>query len=112
VSDSTQDQARNFMWQELDRVRVKGKALAVAIYSPVGRQHADMSYKKEELVIWEQFLDAYRAQDWAQCNKYLMDLQRTAAPSVLYDLYAVRLQTRQSQTFDLAWDDVVNFDVK
>lgn len=112
VSDSTQDQARNFMWQELDRVRVKGKALAVAIYSPVRRQHADMSYKKEELVIWEQFLVAYRAQDWAQCNKYLMGLQQTAAPSVLYDLYAVRLQTRQSQAFDLAWDDVVNFDVK
>ncbi|HRL99187.1 MAG TPA: adenylate/guanylate cyclase domain-containing protein, partial [Acidovorax sp.] len=40
ASASTQAQAPRFAWQELDRVRVKGKAQAVAIFSPVALQDA------------------------------------------------------------------------
>ena len=36
ASESTRAQAQGFAWQELDRVRVKGKEQAVAIYRPVG----------------------------------------------------------------------------
>ena len=34
ASESTQSMAPGFVWQELDRVRVKGKAQAVNIYTP------------------------------------------------------------------------------
>ena len=40
ASESTQSMAPGFVWLELDRVRVKGKAQAVAIYSPVATLHA------------------------------------------------------------------------
>ncbi|MBV7457061.1 adenylate/guanylate cyclase domain-containing protein [Acidovorax sp. sif1233] len=112
ASESTQAQAPGFVWQELDRVRVKGKAQAVAIYSPVAALHATMPQKAEELSIWKHFLDAYRAQDWAQCDKLLVSLQQTTVPSAIYDMYASRVQTLQGQLFDPEWDDATNFDTK
>jgi adenylate cyclase len=112
VSESTRAQAPSFIWQELDRVRVKGRAQAVAIYSPVAAQHTALSQTAEELSVWTHFLEAYRAQDWAQCGKLLVKLQQTAAPSALHELYATRLQTLQGQSFDPAWDGATNFDTK
>lgn len=35
MSESTHTQAQGFVWQELDRVCVKGKEQAVAIYRPI-----------------------------------------------------------------------------
>ena len=112
VSESTHTQAPDFIWQELDLVRVKGKAQAVAIYSPVAVLQTGMPYKVEELSIWKHFLDAYRAQDWAQCGKLLVNLQQTTAPSALYELYAARVQTLQGQAVDPEWDGATNFDTK
>ena len=112
VSETTQAQAPQFTWQELDRVRVKGKAQAVAIYSPLAELNAIAPQKAEEISIWQHFLGAYRAQDWAQCGKLLMNLKQTAAPSALYDLYATRVQALQGQAFDPEWDGATNFDTK
>ena len=55
VSESTRKLAPEFAWQELDRVRVKGKEQAVAIFwpvAPVQRLNDDVS---AELKTWEQF---------------------------------------------------------
>ncbi|MBD9393015.1 CHASE2 domain-containing protein [Acidovorax sp. ACV01] len=112
VSETTQAQAPQFTWQELDRVRVKGKAQAVAIYSPLAELNVIAPQKAEEISIWQHFLGAYRAQDWAQCGKLLMNLKQTAAPSALYDLYATRVQALQGQASDPEWDGATNFDTK
>ncbi|KRD46174.1 guanylate cyclase [Acidovorax sp. Root275] len=112
VSETTQAQAPQFTWQELDRVRVKGKAQAVAIYSPLAELNAITPQKAEEISIWQHFLETYRAQDWAQCGKLLMNLKQTAAPSALYDLYATRVQALQGQASDPEWDGATNFDTK
>lgn len=116
VSETTQAQAANFVWQELDRVRVKGKAQAVAIYSPVANPGVALPpHKAEELSIWKRFLTAYRSQDWAECEKLLGNLQQTAAaitPSTLHELYAARVQTLQRQPFDPEWDGATSFDTK
>ena len=112
VSESTRVQAPDFMWQELDRVRVKGKAQVVAIYSPVAALLATGPHKREELSVWTHFMEAYRAQDWPECCKLLKQLHQTAAPFALYELYAARLQTFQGQAFDPGWDGATNFDTK
>ncbi len=112
VSETTQAQAPNFIWQELDRVRVKGKAQAVAIYSPVATLQAGMPHKAEELTTWKHLLDAYRAQDWARCSTLLLNLREIAAPCALYELYADRVQTLQAQSLAPGWDGATNFDTK
>ena len=112
VSETTQAQAPQFAWQELDRVRVKGKAQAVAIYTPVAPLTELTSAQTREITTWQRFIDAYRAQDWAQCGTLLADLRQTAPPAALYDLYADRVQALQGQPFDPKWDSATNFDTK
>jgi adenylate cyclase len=65
VSETTRKLAPDFAWQELDRVRVKGKEQAVAIFwpmAPVGSNETAPA----NLKTWAPFIKAYRAQDWDQ----------------------------------------------
>ena len=112
ASESTQAQAPRFAWQELDRVRVKGKAQAVAIYSPVGEREALSPEKTREIAIWQRCLDAYRSQDWAECSQLLSSLNPTTVPTALYDLYAARVKGLEGQAPDPDWDSATTFDTK
>src|SRR5690606_28564344 len=65
VGEETREILRKeFAFRELDRVRVKGKEEAIAIYEPLGREGELSPQVVEELRLWNQFLRLYRAQDW------------------------------------------------
>src|SRR4029079_17685135 len=64
VSESSRKLAAEFAWQELDRVRVKGKEQAVAIYWPLAPADRLEKAHQDELKTWASFLKAYRAQEW------------------------------------------------
>ena len=112
ASESTRSMAPGFVWQELDRVRVKGKAQAVNIYTPLADQSQASALNAEELACWQQVLAHYRAQDWAQCGQSLAALQRQAPQSVLYALYASRLEEMMSSPPPSDWDGATHFDTK
>eukprot|EP01031_Cornospumella_fuschlensis_P016220 gene16220-19814_t len=90
VSESTRRLANDFAWQELDKVRVKGKDIAVAIFWPLAPLAAIDDSKSSELKTWSQALKAYRMQDWDQCDVQLLNLQRLNAKKYLYQLYSER----------------------
>lgn len=104
ASDSTRDQAAQHGWQELDRVRVKGKAQAVGIHTPWG--DTDQATK----AAWDQFLSAYRAQNWPACRDLLGKLRE--GNSTLRSLFTHRLEDRAVLPYDPAWDGATNFDSK
>lgn len=112
ASESTRRLAQNFSWQELDKVRVKGKDQAVAIFSPRSTLEAADEALATELKIWGMFLKAYRAQDWDQCQVQLLNLQRVNAEKYLYQFYAERVASMQRLPFDPAWDGATNFETK
>ena len=112
ASESTRSMAPGFVWQELDRVRVKGKAQAVNIYTPLADQSQASALNAEELACWQQVLAHYRAQDWAQCGQSLAALRRQAPQSVLYALYASRLEEMMSSPPPSDWDGATHFDTK
>ena len=112
VSESTRRQVPEYVWQELDRVRVKGKDEAVSIYWPVAPIDQLTPTQQEELASWTAFLDAYRAQNWAQCDILMLELTRMDADKPLYQLYAARLNSRRQQPVDPAWDGATNFETK
>ena len=112
VSETTFAQAPEFAWIELDRVRVKGKAQAVAIYSPVGARESQSDAQVQDLAIWKGVIDSYRAQDWAQCSTLLMQLQRSVAMAALRDLYMDRIATLRGQGVGPYWDSATNFETK
>jgi adenylate cyclase len=112
VSESTRAQAREFAWQELDRVRVKGKEQAVGIFYPVALAAALDKDRAEELRVWGFFLKAYRAQDWDQCELQLLNLQRLGVKKYLYELYSERVASMRLLPFDPSWDGATNFETK
>jgi adenylate cyclase len=112
VSDSTRKLASDFAWQELDRVRVKGKEQAVTIYWPVAPLDRLPKENADEIKTWATLLKAYRAQDWDQCDVQLLNLQRMNAKKYLYQLYAERVTSMRLLPFDPEWDGATNFDTK
>lgn len=112
VSESTRKLAPEFAWQELDRVRVKGKEQAVAIFwpvAPVQRLNDDVS---AELKTWNSFLKSYRSQNWDQADVYLLNLTRMNPKKYLYQLYAERVASMRLMPFDPSWDGATTFETK
>ena len=112
VSETTRKLAPEFVWQELDRVRVKGKQQAVAIYWPVAPVDRLEKPYLDELKTWAAFLRAYRAQDWDQCDILMLNLQRMNAKKYLYQLYSERVASMRLLPFDPEWDGATNFETK
>jgi adenylate cyclase len=112
VSESTRKLAPDFAWQELDKVRVKGKEQAVAIFWPAAPiERLDKEYAAE-LKTWAGVLKSYRAQDWDQADVQLLNLQRMNAKKYLYQLYSERVASMRLLPFDPEWDGATNFETK
>lgn len=112
VSESTRKLAPDFAWQELDKVRVKGKEQAVAIFWPVAPADRLDPDTAAELKAWNSFLKSYRAQDWDQCDVQALNLQRMNAKKYLYQLYSERVASMRLLPFDPGWDGATNFETK
>ncbi len=113
ASEDTRRGAPEFVWQELDLVKVKGKAQAVAIHSPLCRlgDEADPAIA-DELSRWQRVLAAWRAQRWDACETHLGELQRQNAKKVLYRLYAERVVSMKQSPPPADWDGATTFDSK
>jgi adenylate cyclase len=116
ASESTKKQVPDYVWQELDKVRVKGKQEAVSIYQPLYPLQATSERvpknQLDELKAWGLMLKAYRSQDWEQCDVQLLNLQRLNANKFLYQLYSERVTSLRKLPFDPAWDGATNFETK
>ncbi|MBT9507466.1 adenylate/guanylate cyclase domain-containing protein [Rhodoferax sp.] len=112
ASESTRALAPGFAWQELDKVRVKGKAQAVAIFRPLASAGALTPEQDRELKTWGTFLKAYRAQDWDQCDLLMLNLLRMDPQKYLYQLYGERIASMRLLPFDPEWDGATNFETK
>ena len=112
VSESTKKQTTDFAWQELDRVRVKGKAQAVTIFWPVAPLDRISEDTKAELKTWASFIKTYRDQNWDQAEVMLINLIRMNAKKYLYQLYAERVASMRLLPFDPEWDGATNFETK
>jgi adenylate cyclase len=112
VSEPTRKLANDFAWQELDKVRVKGKDQAVAIFWPLAPADRIDKDNVSELKTWGVALKAYRAQDWDQCDVQLLNLQRLNGKKFLYRLYAERVASMRLLPFDPEWDGATNFETK
>lgn len=102
---------RTFVFRELDRVRVKGKAEPVGIYEPLGEEGKVTADDLEELKLWNQALRQYRAQEWDQAELTLMNLAKTH-PRYLYELYGKRIEHLRQEPPGSDWDGVTTFETK
>ena len=117
VSESTRDQVgelpHGLLWQELDRVRVKGRQQAVTIYT-VRTPTADqtLAQLQTELQHWQQALTAWRAKDFATCQSQLQHLRAMNANVYLYRFCGERIAAFLQKPPGAEWDGTTTIDAK
>jgi adenylate cyclase len=94
-----------FVFREIDLIKVKGKDEAVRIYQPLASAPQDQG-------LWGAALQAYRAQDWDHAEADLAGLLRAEPACELYALYARRVAEKRRDPPPPGWDGVTVFDEK
>ncbi|CAG1000807.1 partial adenylate cyclase, partial [Rhodocyclaceae bacterium] len=102
---------KEFVFRELDLVKVKGKDKPVGIFEPIGAEGSVPQETLDEIKLWNQALRAYRAQDWDQAELALINLNRMA-PHKLYDVYLERIAHYRQDPPGDDWDGSWKFDTK
>lgn len=111
VSEFTKDKAPEYLYRELDIVRVKGKDKPVAIYEPICLQGEEDKATKDELKLYRETLKLYRNQNWDLAELQFLNLHKMHSRH-LYQMYAERAAYfRQNPPGD-DWDGVFTFQTK
>ncbi len=112
VGALTRRAAPEYVYRELDLVRVKGKTEPVAIYEPVGRAGEIDAAVLESIVAWDGALARLRARDWDGADAQLAALAAHDPQRRLYALYRERIALYRAMPPGPEWDGVTVFDSK
>lgn len=112
VGENTKVEAPEFVYRELDLVRVKGKDKPVAIFEPLGLAAEVSGDVLEEMKLFHQVLKLYRKQDWEQAELQLFNLQKMSPQAKLYQVYAERVMYFRNNPPGEDWDGVFVFKTK
>ena len=114
IGEETRNQLPDLIARELDKVKVKGKDIAVTIYEPLGFEGDVDQDTLTALGLFELALKAYRAQDWHSAQSQFEVLLRDHAQtgSVLYELYLERLSHLSQNPPGSDWDGSFTFTKK
>lgn len=113
VGENTREAVTDFVYRELDLVRVKGKEQPIRIYEPLGLQGQVEQAVLDELKMFNQALRSYRKQEWDKAELDFYNLQRLSSPQLkLYEVYAERVAYFRNNPPGAEWDGVFVFQTK
>ena len=112
VSEFTRAAVPDFVYRELDRVRVKGKDKPVGIFEPVCAQGEEPAGLLEELALYEVALRLYREQEWRQAEERFAQLRALCPERYLYQVYAKRITYLSESPPGPDWDGSFTFTTK
>ena len=106
VSDTTRAEIPEYVFRELDLVRVKGKQEPIAIYEPVGHKNDLEKSVTSELTAYKQALRYFRAQQWDKAEMDFFNLNRSSPDRRLYQVYLDRIEFYRQEPPGDRWDGV------
>jgi adenylate cyclase len=112
VGENTRKAVTDFVYRELDHVRVKGKDKPIAIYEPIGLTGEVGKAMLDEIKLFHEVRRLYREQNWDQAELQLMNLQRMSPGTALYGIYAERVTYFRKNPPGAEWDGVFVFQTK
>lgn len=116
VSESCRDAVANFVFRELDLVRVAGKSEPVRIFEVIGPADSVSLEKKRELAVFAEALQFYRTKHWddaiALFSLLAASVPEAARTSSLYYTYIDRISYLRERDLPEDWDAVFVFDRK
>ncbi|MFK8016627.1 MAG: CHASE2 domain-containing protein [Gammaproteobacteria bacterium] len=112
VGEQTREQVPEFAFMELDRVRVRGKDRAVAMYEPIARKK-DLDAKTQQMLARHaQALRAYRDGNWDTAESAFFSLQQSFPERQVFAIYLDRIAHFRSTPPADDWDGVFIHAVK
>ncbi|MEM7016195.1 MAG: adenylate/guanylate cyclase domain-containing protein [Pseudomonadota bacterium] len=112
VSESTNAVAPDFIYRELDKVRVKGKLEPVKIYEVMGAQKAVPEAILQEVEAHHAALKLFQAQSWQDAQVAFTELREQYPQTRLYQLYQERIAAYLEAPPDADWDGVYTLQEK
>lgn len=114
IGHDTRQALQGWVCREVDRVKVKGKDQAVAIYEPLCTEAQLDAQTQEELWQWNEVLVHYRHQAWSSAREGLAALQQQHPQKKLYALYQSRVEAMEREGAALGedWDGSTQFKTK
>ncbi len=112
VSESTRAAVPDYIYRELDRVRVKGKERPITIFEPLGDKEHLSAETLQEIEVYHQALQAYRLQDWVEALLQFSKLLEQDSTRKLYSIYIERTQHFQKSPPGQQWDGVFTHTTK
>jgi adenylate cyclase len=112
VSEFTRAAVPDFVYRELDCVRVKGKDKPVAIFEPICPQGEEPTDLLQELALYEVALALYRQQNWVRAQEKFAELQNLYPQRYLYQVYAKRITYLCAEPPGVDWDGAFTFTTK
>ncbi|GAB3405150.1 adenylate/guanylate cyclase domain-containing protein [Massilia agilis] len=112
VGEATRHAAPEYVYRELDLVRVKGKNEPVAIFEPVGKAGEVGQAELDEIAAWDAALALVRAQRWDEAESRIRALALAHPQRALYQLYLSRIAHYRANPPGDGWDGVTTFETK
>ena len=112
VSEYVAERAPQFLYREIDRVRVKGKSTFVSIFEPVTEMSQASKEETAEVISWSLALKSYFKQDWKKFTEQVMVIQKRFQNRELYALYLNRIEVFKVKPPPKIWDGVINYETK
>lgn len=91
ASEYTQQAVTDYVYRELDVVKVKGKEKAVTLFEPIAPVAEVTQSQQQELSDYHKALTHYREQQWAAAEAAFLALEKQEGNKVIYTIYLARL---------------------
>lgn len=105
VSETTAQAADDYLYRELDLVKVKGKHEPVAIFEPIALKEKVDDETQQRLNRYKKALTHFRAQEWGYAERLLKALQ-AEEERMIYAVYLERIELYRETPPGADWDGV------
>jgi len=112
VSEFTKTLVPDFIYRELDIVRVKGKDKPVTIFEPICEKTQVDQATEKILKIYHSALKLYRSQHWDLAEIQFINCQKLEPQRYVYAMYIKRIAYFRQYAPGNDWDGVFNFETK
>lgn len=112
VGEATCKAVPEVVFVEVDRVRVKGKDVAVAIYEPLGLEGQVDAGRMRERDEFHGALELYRAQRWTEAEAAMRRLSVATQGAKRYATFLERIEYLKAHPPGAGWDGAFTFTTK
>ena len=112
VSENTKNEALDWVYQEIDLVRVVGKKIPISIFKPVARLTTLDEKQQKEIYLFKMVVNLYRQQNWSEAREILKNLIELSSTTYLYQLYLDRIAAYELNPPGKTWDGVFEAIIK